>query len=252
MENINNQADNNLTALGSNPYPGRGIIIGKDETDENFVMAYWIMGRSENSRNRIFVAEGDDVLKTEAADASKVQDPSLIIYKAMDQIDGCCFGVSNGAQTDLAVRVAYQSIHGGLANENFAQAYQYEPDEPNFTSRITGILETQGDEYMIQMSLLSKSPFNTTCEHHLHTYRKLDPGFGYCITTYEGDGDPLPAFNQRPYLLPLNGTQETILNTLWRTLDEKNKISLAVKFINAKTKQSKLQIINKYEKVTAE
>lgn len=238
----------------SHSYPGRGIVCGLDESEKYLVQIYWIMGRSPNSRNRIFIEEADGILKTEAADLSKVKDSSLIIYTAMLS-DEDTFVVSNGAQTEDALE-AGSNIYG-LEYGQFTENWQYEPDKPNFTPRITSVssIEYYGDRsveektILLQMSLLKKSPFGKSCERHLFSYNSLLAGAGYCITTYSGDGNPLPAFEGEPYLLPLTGTQEEILEAYWKVLDEENKISLAVKFINIDTREQKILIKNKYEKV---
>lgn len=248
------QAQANLFALGQNPYPGRGFVVGLDGAGENLVQVYWIMGRSENSRNRIFGHEGTGCLFTEAADPSKVKDPSLIIYNAMGEIRsiGARYAVvSNGQQTDAVLDGLCKSIgpHRSLLT------YQYEPDAPNFTPRITAVsywAETASALYEsgAEIVLLRKGHGGNkqSCDRFLFTYGALEPGLGYCLTTYSGDGSPLPSFYGEPLLMPLEGGMEQLANTYWYSLNEENRVSLAVKFI-PREGPSKVHIINKYSKV---
>ncbi len=236
-------ADANLAALAKNPYPGRGIVVGLDETGENLVQVYWIMGRSENSRNRVFGSKGG-CLFTEAADPSKVKDPSLIIYNAMRETRSCAV-VSNGAQTDAIAKNGMLSLRG----------YTYEPDAPNFTPRITACSfrdsEVGGKNvWRTVMSVLRKSPWSEACDRHQYEFNDFGRGFGHCIHTYSGDGNPLPAFQGEPYLVPLVGGAEAIAQTYLAALNEENRVSLAVKFV-WRSAPSYIGIINKYEKVAA-
>lgn len=238
--NLKKLAEENLLRLKENPYPGRGIVVGIDESGKFLVQVYWIMGRSENSRNRLFVVDGC-VLRTSPADPAKVKDPSLIIYTAMDEC-GTKFSVSNGAQTSDAL------LLGGL---QFAlRDWKYEPDSPNFTPRITAVVDRKPLlGFVSEISMLKKSPISDVCESDLWVV-ELSSGFGYCITTYSGDGNPLPAFKGDPYKLPLLGDIEEIASTFWDTLNEENKISLAVKFIPIEAdSDSFIKVINKYEAV---
>jgi hypothetical protein len=250
-------AGKNLIALGENPYPGRGIVVGIDESGKYLVQAYWIMGRSENSRNRVFVIEDEGVLKTEAADPEKVKDPSLIIYTAMAEVGTIRllqenkassfrlknYAVSNGHQTLAAL------VDGGL-NDSMRD-WRYEPDEPNYTPRISALVQLGGwARCLTEISILKKSPLNQGCDKYLY---KLDinslRGLGYCVTTYSGDGNPLPSFSGDPYLLPLEGNIGEVAQMLWDNLNEENRVSLAVKFVEIETKQSKITVINKYTAV---
>jgi hypothetical protein len=244
------QAKINLHNLGMNPYPGRGIVCGLDETGEFLVQVYWIMGRSENSRNRVFVLGEDGLLSTAAADPSKVKDPSLIIYNAMRENPGCV--VSNGNQTDsIGGRLSY----GYVGLYDAVRSFDYEPDAPNFTPRITAISEwwsRSEDEHLffpkIEMSILRKSLWSDACDRNLYEFNDIGKGYGYCFHTYSGDGDPLPAFQGEPYLVPLKGHAGQITDKFWQTLDADNRVALAVKFI-AKDGQSHTVIRNKYSKV---
>lgn len=236
-------AASNFKALSRNPYPGRGIVLGLNSKGDHLVQIYWIMGRSENSRNRVFES-ADGRLFTVAADPSKVKDPSLIIYNAMLEANGV-YIVSNGAQTDDV----YRSVRRGGDFEHGLRRQTYEPDSPNFTPRITGALELDSAK-IAKISILRKSPWDDTCETHLHTYVSLGKGFGYCVTTYQGDGDPLPSFQGEPILLPLEGTMDQIAKKYWAALNPENRVSLAVKFIKIESGESSIKTINRFTKVS--
>lgn len=249
------QAEKNLLALKENPYPGRGIIIGTNETGKFLVQVYFIMGRSENSRNRIFIEEEEEI-KTFPLDPTKVKDPSLIIYTAMadkhysKDINGgafdekgkqvhCVYAVSNGAQTK-------DMLEGGIKHSLLK--WTYEPDYPNFTPRIGARFVTFKDENptIAEMAILKKSSTDDGC-HKLFYRPPLTAGFGHCITTYNGDGNPLPSFEGEPYVLPLSGRMKDVARSIWDSLNEENRISLVVKFINPDTSLVMYQIINKFK-----
>ncbi len=236
-------ARNNLQALQANPYPGRGIIVGLDETGERLVQVYWIMGRSPNSRNRIFVADGGAV-RTEAADPAKVADPSLIIYNALAELTGV-YIATNGDQTDTIVQAI---LAGGDARVALATRC-YEPDAPNYTPRISALCSLRYGRPVVEMSILKRSAWGAGCDRQFFVYESFDAGLGRCLTTYAGDGDPLPSFEGEPKLMPLTGDIDGVLNSVWTALNEENRISLAVKFIHLKTGDSTVRIVNKYEKV---
>ncbi len=239
-------AQNNFDNLSRNPYPGRGLILGRN--DQGFlVQVYWVMGRSENSRNRVLSYDKTTGrLYTEAADPKKVTDPKLIIYNAMDELRSPrAFIVSNGDQTDALIR-------GFATGKTFQQTlheWEYEPDAPNLTSRISGFFLV--DNGLGVLSLLRKSRWGTTCDRFFFTapLSGFHAGFGFGLTTYSGDGNPLPSFEGEPLLLPLRGDVQSIAETYWEALNEANRVSLAVKIIGER--QSVIQIINKYEKVAA-
>ncbi len=246
---LRTQAGRNLAALKKNSYPGRGIVVGMDETGEFLIHIYWIMGRSENSRNRIFVNEGL-TLKTLPADPTKVKDPSLTIYTAMDK--KCFFGkhnkhttnidavyvVSNGHQTTDAI--SQDGLEKSIAN------WQYEPDSPNFTPRITAVSKTFYNSLPeTEMSIFKKSLDSDECERSFF-YLPIRTGFGHCITTYERDGNPLPSFAEKPYVLPLVGDIGNVANSIWNALNEQNRISLAVRFIHINKRRDFFKIINKF------
>jgi hypothetical protein len=239
MDKIMAIAENNFLALKNNPYPGRGIIVGADADGKNLVLGYWIMGRSPNSRNRIFVLGSEEgSLKTAPVDPSKIEDSSLIFYQAMAQKRSLgLYVVSNGSQTSDAL---------DWGPENLPPTWHYEPDEPNFTPRITaGINLMEGENAVALMSILKKSPFNEACDRYVYRLA-LAPGLGYCITTYSGDGNPLPPFQGDPYLVPLAGNIKEMAQTIWSALNEDNRVSLALKFINTETNKVTMEIINKY------
>jgi IMP cyclohydrolase len=236
-------ASDNLKALCANPYTGRGIVVGLDETDTHLVQAYWITGRSENSRNRIFVADDKGSLRTQAADPSKVKDPSLIIYRVMAEIDGL-YVVSNGDQTDTVIEADEEGEDLYIA----MLTRTYEPDAPNYTPRITALCSLREISPYAEISMLRRSKLGEGCDRHFWRYEQFQPGLGYGITTYTGDGDPLPAFQGEPYLLPLLGGIERMALLLWDALDSKNRVSLAVKMINIEQMTSRIHIINQYTK----
>ncbi len=234
------RAQENFSWLQNNPYPGRGIVVGLSDNSAYMIQVYWIMGRRENSRNRIFKFNSETGrLYTEAADPTKVKDPSLIIYNAMQERD-YHYIVSNGDQTDtVADSLAPMLLHRILAGR------QYEPDGPNYAQRITAVSSLIGNlSSRIQMSILRKSIFGLECDRLMYEYIP-HPGFGYCITTYSGDGDPLPSFRGDPLLMPLRGDAVNVLKTYWDALNSDNRVSIAVKFIERSTGLSHIEIINK-------
>lgn len=239
----------NREALRRNSYPGRGIVVGLDTTGDYAVQVYWIMGRSENSRNRIFVDRGGGAVETAPFDPSKVKDPSLIIYQAMAE-SHWQFAVSNGAQTTDAVNV--NNIENDL--DMVLVDWQHEPDAPNFTPRITAVVDLGNSIPLLQISLLKKSPFDrpvfgTGCDRQLFRYELAGAdrfGYGHCVTTYSGDGNPLPAFQGEPYLLPfVPGGAKEIAEDIWSLLNEDNRVALVTKLIEFATGDVSIHIINK-------
>lgn len=230
-------AASNMEQLRSNPYPGRGIVMGFNKKGDQAIQVYWVMGRSENSRNRVLVQKGD-VVKTEPFDASKVKDPTLIIYTAMRVVDGKHI-VSNGDQTDSVAQV----IENGGTFKKGLEERTYEPDAPNFTARITG--EYSRDSVQpFSLSIIRKDPSGTP-----DPIRKLqsyipEKGIGQCIHTYKGDGNPLPSFDSDPYPVILEGSVDQIAQTYWNLLNAENRVALAVKGINTTTGEVSYSIIN--------
>ena len=225
--------------IEGNSYVGRGIVIGKTPDASKAVIAYFIMGRSENSRNRVF-AEEDGVLYTRPFDESKVADPSLIIYAAMRSFDNKLI-VTNGDQTD--------TIYNGLAaGKSFGEALesrQFEPDAPNLTPRISGILNFDNNDFTYQMSILkSADAEGTACSRYLFSYPAL-PGLGHFIHTYVCDGSPIPTFQGEPERMAIPDDAEEFTRRLWNCLDENNRISLYVRTVDLKTGAVENRLINK-------
>ena len=225
--------------IQGNSYVGRGIVIGKTPDASRAVIAYFIMGRSENSRNRVF-AEEDGVLYTRPFDESKVADPSLIIYAAMRSFDNELI-VTNGDQTD--------TIYNGLAaGKSFGEALEsrrFEPDAPNLTPRISGILNFDNNDFTYQMSILkSADAEGTACSRYLFSYPAL-PGLGHFIHTYVCDGSPIPTFQGEPERMAIPDDAEEFTRRLWNSLDENNRISLYVRTVDLKTGAVENRLINK-------
>lgn len=229
-----------------NAYPGRGIVAGLSADSSRVLIAYWIMGRSENSRNRIFQA-GGSTLKTQAADASKVKDPSLIIYEAM--LDLPPFHVvSNGDQT----RTIYEGLRAGMDFRQALSGREREPDAPNYTPRISAVINLSGGDPWYLFSIIKACKADPSrSERHFFEIPCLAAGEGRCITTYAGDGIPLPSFEGEPFSMCLPATERELLERVWAGLDSDNKISLAVKGIPLAGGESSLLICNKYEAVEA-
>ena len=225
--------------IGGNSYVGRGIVIGKTPDASRAVIAYFIMGRSENSRNRVF-AEEDGVLYTRPFDESKVADPSLIIYAAMRSFDNKLI-VTNGDQTD--------TIYNGLAaGKSFGEALEsrrFEPDAPNLTPRISGILNFDNNDFTYQMSILkSADAEGTACSRYLFSYPAL-PGLGHFLHTYVCDGNPIPSFQGEPERMAIPDDAEEFTRRLWNCLDGNNRISLYVRTVDLKTGAVENRLINK-------
>lgn len=240
MENLKREANENLRRLAENAYPGRGIVLGQG-LDGKLVQIYWIMGRSENSRNRVFVREGKTV-RTEPCDGSSMTDPSLVIYTAMNEVDGH-YLVSNGDHTDTMCDVLRA---GGGYREALDQC-SHEPDEPHYTPRIAGGLRLDAGAAAAWLAIIRANPFDKERSDHAYfEYSRFAPGFGWCVTTYRGDGTPLPAFVGEPVLLPLLGGGEELATWMWYRLNENNRISLALKVIDPDSGESETRIINKF------
>lgn len=230
--------------LRSNAYPGRGIVIGRSADGKIAVTAYFIMGRSVNSRNRVFTAT-DDGIKTEAADPSKLSDPHLIIYSPV-RVLGSSTIVTNGDQTDTV----YELMEKGQTFEQSLRTREYEDDAPNFTPRISGIMNVADGSYSYSMSILKSADGNPDCcERFTFDYSAPVSGFGHFIHTYMGDGNPLPSFEGEPKKVEIgNDSIDVFADKLWNALNEDNKVSLFVKYINIATGKSESRIINKYSK----
>ena len=226
--------------LSSTTYPGRGIVIGKSVDSTYAVTAYFIMGRSENSRNRVFVEDGQGI-RTEAFDPSKLSDPSLIIYAPV-RVLGNQTIVTNGDQTDTV----YDLMKAGQTFEESLRTREFEPDGPNYTPRISGIMTIEDGKYDYAMSILKSNNGNPdACNRYTFAYENPVAGEGHFIHTYMQDGDPLPSYEGEPTLVNIEGDIDTFTNMVWNSINEENKVSLFVRYINIETGEYETRIINK-------
>ncbi len=225
--------------IDGNPYVGRGIVIGKTADGKHAATAYFIMGRSANSRNRVFTLR-DDALFTEPFDASKVEDPSLIIYAALRQHENHLI-VTNGDQTDTI----WEGLKAGKGFSEALTSREFEPDYPNFTPRISGMLTFDKNDFTYQMSILkSADAEGSACNRYSFSYPAL-PGLGHFIHTYVTDGNPIPTFQGEPERVEIPDQIDTLTNTLWSSLDDNNKISLYVRYTELATGKIEERLINK-------
>lgn len=226
------------TLITGNPYVGRGILIGKTPDGAHAVVAYFIMGRSENSRNRIFV-ERDGALYTEPFDPSRVKDPSLIIYAALRTYENKLI-VTNGDQTDTV----YEGLQNGKSFSEALSSRTFEPDGPNFTPRISGMLDFCREDFSYEMSILkSVDAEGSDCARYTFSY-PARAGLGHFIHTYVTDGNPLPTFQGEPERVKTMDDIDEFSETLWNALDQNNRISLYVRYIELKTGAVSESIIN--------
>ncbi len=226
--------------MKDNAYPGRGIVIGKSEDGMKAVTAYFIMGRSSNSRNRIFVGEGEGI-RTEAFDASKLEDPSLIIYAPVRVLGGKTI-VTNGDQTDTV----YQGLERGMSFEESLRSRKFEPDGPNYTPRISGVMCVENGRFDYAMSILKSNNGNPdACLRYTFSYENPAAGEGHFIHTYMHDGNPLPSFEGEPKLVGISGGIDEFTENLWKCLNEENKVSLFVRYIDIATGTYETRIVNK-------
>jgi hypothetical protein len=226
--------------LQGNAYPGRGIIIGKTPDGTKAVTAYFIMGRSENSRNRVFVEDGQGI-RTQAFDPSKLSDPSLIIYAPV-RVLGNKTIVTNGDQTDTI----YELMDRQMTFEQALRTREFEPDAPNYTPRISGIMHIENGKYSYAMSILKSNNGNPdSCNRYTFAYNDCIAGEGRFIHTYKCDGNPLPSFEGEPKLIEIPDDMEAFGNLLWESLNEDNKVSLFVRTVSLETGEAKEIIINK-------
>lgn len=235
---------NNIAKLiEGNSYVGRGIVIGKTEDGAKALTAYFIMGRSNNSRNRIFVENGDEVI-IHPYDASKVEDPSLIIYSPIRKYENNLI-VTNGDQTDTV----YDGLKDGKSFADALTSREFEPDAPNFTPRISGMMTFGEDDFTYQMSILkSADAEGSACNRFTYSYPALK-GLGHFIHTYVCDGAPIPTFQGEPERVAIGNDIDAFTNELWNALDADNKISLYVRTVDLKTGEVENRMINKFEKV---
>ena len=226
--------------LKSNSYPGRGIIIGLSPDGAYAVTAYFIMGRSVNSRNRIFVRDGEGI-RTKAFDPAKLSDPSLVIYAPV-RVLGNKTIVTNGDQTDTI----YDLMDKQQTFEQALRTRTFEPDAPNYTPRISGILHVEQGTYNYAMSILKSEHGNpASCCRQTFAYEHPLAGEGHLIHTYQSDGDPLPSFEGEPVRIRIAGDIGTFTDTVWSSLNEENKVSLFVRFIDTATGNYETKIVNK-------
>ena len=225
--------------IKDNAYAGRGIVIGKTADGKKAAIAYFIMGRSENSRNRIFREEGNDVV-IYPFDESKVEDPSLIIYAPIRVVDNFVI-VTNGDQTDTI----YTYVADGAGFADALEIREFEPDGPNWTPRISGMLTLEEGDFTYEMSILkSIDEEGTGCARYHWTYPSVN-GLGHFIHTYEHDGNPLPTFQGEPRRVTVPDTAEEFLSDIWANLNEQNKISIYVRYIDLETGEVTNKMINK-------
>lgn len=228
------------TDLKENSYPGRGIVIGKSKDGKYAVTAYFIMGRSENSRNRIFVVDGEGI-RTKAFDESKLSDPSLIIYAPV-RVLGNKTIVTNGDQTDTI----YELMDKQQTFEQALRTREFEPDAPNYTPRISGIMHVENGSYNYAMSILKSDNGNpASCSRYTFAYENPLDGEGRFIHTYMGDGNPLPSFEGEPKLVDIEGSIGSFTEKVWSSLNEDNKVSLFVRYIDIESGTYETRIVNK-------
>ena len=237
--NYTDEAKQNFKALSKNPYPGRGIILGESADGKSYVQVYWIMGRSVNSRNRIFALEPDGI-RTEAHDPSLMKDPHLIIYHPVRQV-GSGLIVTNGDQTDTI----WEYLARGESWEAALRTRMFEDDGPNWTPRISGLLAGDGS---YKMSILKAADAEgSACARFFYEYPAI-AGLGHFIHTYVCDGNPvIPTFQGEPERVAIDGDIEAFTNILWNNLNEANKISLFVRYTDLATGEYEQRIINKHQ-----
>lgn len=226
--------------LKNNAYPGRGIVLGKTPDGKKAVAAYFIMGRSSNSRNRVFVEDGEGI-RTQAFDPSKMEDPSLIIYAPV-RVLGNKTIVTNGDQTDTI----YEGMDKQMTFEQSLRSREFEPDGPNYTPRISGIMHIENGHYNYAMSILkSNNGDPESCCRFTFAYENPAAGEGRFIHTYMHDGDPLPSFEGEPKPVKISGDIDAFTKEVWESLNEENKVSLFVRFIDIETGKYETRIVNK-------
>ena len=225
--------------LAGNPYPGRGIVLGKTPDGTKAAAAYFIMGRSENSRNRIFTERNGEVF-TEPFDASKVKDPSLIIYAAVRQYENRLI-VTNGDQTDTV----YEGLKAGKSFEEALESRCFEPDPPNFTPRISGMITFGEGDFSYQMSILkSADEAGSACNRFTFSYAPT-AGLGHFLHTYVTDGNPIPTFQGEPERMAVPDSIDLFADQVWNALNAANRISLYIRYTDLKTGETESRLINK-------
>ncbi len=229
--------------LSANTYPGRGIVVGKSKDGKKAAIGYFIMGRSSNSRNRIFVEDGEGI-RTEAFDPSKMEDPSLIIYAPV-RVLGNKTIVTNGDQTDTI----YENMDKQMTFEQSLREREFEPDAPNYTPRISAILHIEEGTFNYAMSILKSDNGNPeSCNRFTFAYNNPPAGEGHFVSTYLHDGNPLPSFEGEPKLVAVPDDMGQFGDMLWSSLNEDNKVSLFVRYIDIETGKYESKIYNKNQK----
>lgn len=240
-------AARNLERIERNPYPGRGIIIGMTLDGTRMMFVYWLMGRSENSRNRIFVEEPDGI-RTQAFDPSKLTDPSLIIYWPARRV-GTLHLVTNGDQTDTLARLMKE----GSSFDDALMTREFEPDPPNWTPRISGMADVADPTGSYRLSILKTQDGDpASCVRCFYRYDKAIQGFGHCIHTYRGDGNPLPSFSEDPYPVPVPDTAEEAVALYWPLLNRDNRVALFARTIDRDTGEVETRLVNRHTRMRQE
>ncbi len=226
--------------LSGNSYPGRGILIGRSKDGAYAIADYFIMGRSINSRNRVFVEDGEGI-RTQAYDPAKLTDPSLVIYAPV-RVLGDKTIVTNGDQTDTI----YERMGGGQTFEQVLRTREYEPDGPNYTPRISAVMDVHGGSYCFAMSILkSECGIEGHCCRYTFDYENPKAGEARFIHTYQEDGEPLPSFEGEPVIVEIDGTIDELTERIWNNLNEENKVSLFVRYIKIADGSYESRIVNK-------
>lgn len=226
--------------LKENTYPGRGIIVGKSQDGKSAVCAYFIMGRSANSRNRVFVEDGNGI-RTKAFDESKLEDPSLIIYAPV-RVLGNKTIVTNGDQTDTI----YELMNKRMTFEQALRTREFEPDSPNYTPRISSVMKVSDGDYNYAISILKSADGDpSSCQRYSFAYSNPINGIGHFIHTYKCDGNPLPSFEGEPKKVEIPNCIDEFSKMIWESLNEDNKVSLFVRYIDIKSGKTESRIINK-------
>lgn len=226
--------------LSSNSYPGRGIVIGKSEDGKHAVTAYFIMGRSVNSRNRVFELEGEN-MRTKAFDPALLSDPSLVIYFPV-RVLGDDTIVTNGDQTDTI----YDFMKDGKSFEDALRTRTFEPDPDNYTPRISGIINRKGGDFTYKLSILKSTDGDPSAAQRYFFEYEPKNGLGHFIHTYKCDGNPIPSYVGEPTPVEIFGTIDEFADALWENLNEDNKVSLFVRYIDLETGETETRIINKH------
>lgn len=247
LERLGLEAVANLFRLSENSYPGCGFVVGLDESEENLIQMSWLMGRHEESKNRIFVPDGGRLFIA-VADPLKKKGSDSILYNAMCEV----------RPDNVTYAVVGDGDHTGLIADGYAEDQGlelsmhwkgYEQDAPNYTSRITAVCYwLGGHQPTIRMALVRKSPWSGLCDRNLYEISGVGPGFGYCMTSYARDGSPLPPFRGEPYLLPLCGSAEQMLVEYWEILNADHRVALAVKTI-PRQGASRIIIVNQHQNI---